>query len=154
MLFTRVLLFRDGALGSGVVDGSFERDCGCVAGGGMRSSGPPTRVTATAQTLKAGMRLIGSSAGSVSALAEDAPPQWKGAKTTSRRIVSVTCAWKRATPRRVASSTTSSWPMPSARARSGCSSARGVGAISWRLRVRRVCVPDWYWASTRPVVST
>src|SRR4029450_10504042 len=51
----------------------------------MRSSGPPTRVTATAQTLKAGIRLVGSRAGSVSALALEPPPQWKGAKTTSGR---------------------------------------------------------------------
>ena len=99
-----------------------------AGGAGMCSSGPPTRVTATAQTLKAGIRLVGSSAGSVRALALEPPPQWKGAKTTSGRIVSVTWAWNRARPRRVASSTTSSGPMPRLRARSGCSSARAVGA--------------------------
>jgi hypothetical protein len=36
----------------------------------------------------------------------------------------------------------------------GVQLARGSGAISCRLRERRVWVPDWYWASTRPVVST
>src|SRR4051794_11817999 len=102
----------------------------------MRSSGPPTRRTATAHTLKAGIRLVGSSAGSVRALALDPPPQWKGAKTTSGRTASVSCAWNRARPRRVDSSTTSSWAIPSVRARSGGSSARGGGAISCRLRER------------------
>src|SRR4051812_25074732 len=128
---------------------------GAAAGGGICSAGPSTRATATAQTLKAGILLVGSRASaSVSALALDPPPQWNGAKTTSGRIVSVTCAWNRARPRRVVSSTTSSAAMPSRRARSGCSSARAVGATIDRLRVRRVCVPDWYWAITRPVVRT
>src|SRR3954451_20683234 len=111
LLFTRVLLFREGERGSGVLVGSADLGCGWLAGvgGGVRSSGPPTRVTATAQTLKAGILLTGSRASaSVSAFALDPPPQWKGANTTSGRIASVTCAWKRARPRRVASSRTSS----------------------------------------------
>src|SRR4051794_24326396 len=140
LLFTRVLLFRDGLRGSGAVG------CWCAVGrgwlaaggGGICSAGPSTRATATAQTLKAGILLVGSRASaSVSALALDPPPQWNGAKTTSGLIVSVTCAWNRARPRRVVSSTTSSAPTPSRRARSGCSSARGGGATNWGVRGRR-----------------
>src|ERR1700710_988514 len=92
-----MVLLRDGGCGVGAGGGSGARGWGWPAGSGdgMRSSGPPIRWTATAQTLKAGIRLVGSSAGSVRALALEPPPQWKGAKTTSGRMASVTRAWDR-----------------------------------------------------------
>ena len=34
----------------------------------------------------------------------------------------------------------------------GWTSANASGASAWRLAIRRVCVPDWYCARTRPVV--
>src|SRR4051812_49238718 len=81
LLFTRVLLFRDGCRGSWVVGCWWAVGCGWVAGagGGNCSAGPSTRATATAQTLKAGILDTGSSeSASVSALALEPPPQWKG----------------------------------------------------------------------------
>src|SRR3954469_12461233 len=101
---------------------------------------------ATAQTLKGGIRLVGSSASaSVSALALEPPPQWNGAKTTSGRTASVIAAVNRAFPRRVVSSTTSSGPMACRGARSGgvqlhdVVRADGVpaGEIGVDLRARR-----------------
>ena len=64
----------------------------------------------------------------MSALALEPPPQWKGAKTTSGRMASVTSAWKRARPRRVVSSTTSSCADAEPRGRGrGAARRAGVG---------------------------
>src|SRR5690242_6076228 len=92
VLFTRVLLGRDGDRGLVLVEvglGAAVRTAaaGWSAGSGRRSAGGPIRATATAQVLKGGILDVGSSApASVSALTEDPPPQWKGTKTTSGRI--------------------------------------------------------------------
>ena len=63
------------------------------------------RSTRTAQTLNSGIRLIGSRASFVSRLADPSPPQWKGRKTVSSRILLVTSTRKRPRPRRVVSTT-------------------------------------------------
>ena len=129
---------------------------GRVVGGRVSrwsSSGLPSRTRFTAQALNAGIRECGSSTGLVSALAADAPPQWKGTKTVSARMSSLTLARNVAAPRRVVS----------------CDDvavldAEPPGEIGVQLRLglrlrwdgagtRRVCVPLWYCASSRPVVS-
>ena len=60
------------------------------------SSGPPCRAIATVQALNSGIRDCGSRAGLVSRFASESPPQWKGAKTVSGRIASVSRARKTA----------------------------------------------------------
>src|SRR5690606_4238344 len=63
--------------------------------------------TRAAHTLKSGIRLIGSSAGFVSWLADCDPPQWKGRNTVSSRIPPLTRMRNSALPRRVATPTES-----------------------------------------------
>ena len=100
-----------------------------------------------AQTLNSGIRLCGSSASLVNRLA---PTQWNGTNTVSGRIVVVTRAGALSSPRRVVTTTGSPSWAPIRSASSGCSSTNGPSSGS--SRTRRVWAPDWYCASTRPVV--
>ena len=79
-----------------------------------------------------------------------APTQWNGMKTVSGRIVVTTRAGAVIVPRRVDTRTDSPDAMPSRPASSGCTSTNGPSSGS--ARTRRVWAPDWYCASTRPVV--
>src|SRR4051812_15283307 len=73
---------------------------GRADGRGVRRAGAVAD-TATAHTLKAGIRETGSRAATVSELAREAPPQWNGANTVSGRIPVVNRARNTAFPRRV-----------------------------------------------------
>ena len=105
-----------------------------------------------AHTLNSGIRLVGSSAGLVRRLTACIPPQWKGAKTVSSRMLRVIFTVKSAAPRRVKTRTGSPSLRPCRRAVSGCNSARGAGVMSVSSAMRRVWAPDWYCDRLRPVV--
>ena len=79
-----------------------------------------------------------------------APTQWNGTKTVSGRMVATTRAGAVIAPRRVATVTGSPSSAPIRPASIGCISTKGP--VSGRSRTRRVWAPDWYCASTRPVV--
>jgi hypothetical protein len=98
------------------------------------------------------MRLVGSSASLVRRLADCRSGQWKGTKTVSGRMSRVTLAVTSIEPRRVF--TVSGPPSVTFRraAVCGCSSATAVPDMALSAGTRRVIVPDWYWARTRPVV--
>lgn len=59
-----------------------------------------------------------------------------------------------ARPRREVTATPSPSATPIRSASRGCSSTNGPGAAAFSSATRRVCAPDWYWDTTRPVVST
>lgn len=98
------------------------------------------------------MRDVGSSAGFVSVLARPAPGQWNGMKRVSGRIVEVRRAGASTRPRRDVTATTSPCATPIRPASRGCSSTNAPGAALLSSGTRRVWAPDWYWATTRPVV--
>ena len=79
---------RGGSRGSAARPGRIGRR-GWAGGQQWSSSGPPIRSADARTALKAGIRDSGSRAGSVSAFALDAPPQWNGTNTVSGRISSV-----------------------------------------------------------------
>ena len=116
------------------------------------SSGPPMRLRLTAHTLNSGILDSGSSAGSVSAFALEAPPQWNGTNSTSGRMASLSCARKTAAPRG-SGARPGRWRRCPAGAPGRDGSAR-AGRAPWRALSRRVWVPLWYWVISRPVVST
>ena len=107
----------------------------------------------TAQSLNSGMRDVGSSAGLVSRLARPRAAPVERHEDRVRADVGRQRGRGRA-PRRAAWS-----PHRVARRRSR-GGARAPGAARRTRRrpppcsasTRRVCVPDWYWRSTRPVV--
>ena len=111
-----------------------------------------TGSTRAAQTLNSGMRLVGSSAPMVRRLADCSPGQWNGMKTVSGRMSRVTLAVTSTEPRRVR--TAIGPPSTTFRRAAVCgwSSATAVPDIAFSAGTRRVIVPDWYWARTRPVV--
>ncbi len=114
---------------------------------GPAAGSEATADTAAAHTLNSGIREAGSSASLVSWLA---PTQWNGRKTVSGRIDVLTRAGADIAPRRVLTRTESPARTPSREATIGCSSTNGPSSPS--SRIRRVWAPDWYCASTRPVV--
>src|SRR5690606_11245450 len=114
---------------------------------------PATRSSRTAQTLNSGILDSGSSAGLVSWLAAFRPPQWYGTNTVSGRIVAVTRAGSSIEPRRLVTRTRSPSTTPRNSASRGCTSHRGSGYWSTSWPMRRVCSPDRYWLTTRPVVN-
>ena len=95
--------------GEGGAIGAVHGGPGCREGS---SSEGPIRRTATAHTLKAGIRENRSNTGLVSSLTFERPAQWNGAKMTSGRTTSVTRARKTPEPRRVLSSTNSLSAIP------------------------------------------
>src|SRR5690606_5787912 len=114
----------------------------------------PTRSTRTAHVLNSGIRDTGSRAGLVRVLARPAPGQWNGMNTVSGRTAAVIRAGATTRPRRDTTASGSPSAEPSRSASRGCSSTNGPGAASFSSATRRVCAPDWYWATTRPVVSS
>ncbi len=74
-------------------------------------------------------------------------------KTVSGRMVSTTEAGSVIEPRRDVTRTTSPLRMPRRAASRGCISQSGSGYCSTSGPMRRVCVPERYWLTTRPVVS-
>lgn len=110
--------------------------------------------TRTAQTLNSGIRETGSRAGLVRELARPSPGQWNGMNTVSARMVSVTRAGATARPRREVTASGVPSLTPRRAARRGWSSTKGPGAAALSSGTRRVWAPDWYWATTRPVVSS
>src|SRR5688572_9611158 len=119
----------------------------------VASTRPPARSRRTAATLNSGIFEIGSTTRCVSWLAARSPGQWYGMNTVSGRIVATTCAGRVMAPRREVTVTRSPSTTPSRSAVRGCTSHRGSGYCATRPPMRRVCVPDRYWLTTRPVVS-
>ena len=107
----------------------------------------------TAHTLNSGIRLVGSSAGLVSRLTEPAPPQWNGTNTVSSLMLRRDARphGGRAAPGHESHAIPVLHAGALRRARMDLGRS-GSGAIRASSGIRRVCVPDWYWASTRPVV--
>ena len=70
----------------------------------------------------------------------------------SGRMVGDSFTVRVAFPRRVSSRTGSPSDRPYLSAVAGLTSASADGASSFNAPMRRVWEPDWYWASTRPVV--
>lgn len=100
------------------------------------------------------MREVGSRAGLVRVLARPSPGQWNGMKTVSARMVSVMRAGATARPRREVTARGLPSTAPIRAASRGWSSTKGPGAAALSSSTRRVWAPDWYWATTRPVVSS
>ena len=73
-------------------------------------------------------------------------------KTVSGRIVRTTEARSVIASRRVVIVTQSPSAMPSCSASRGWISTFGSGCMSTSGPMRRVCVPERYWLTTRPVV--
>ena len=73
-------------------------------------------------------------------------------KIVSGRMVVTTCARSVIAPRRVSAVAQSPSAMPSFSASRGCISMRGSGYWSTSGPMRRVCVPERNWLTTRPVV--
>src|SRR5262249_7746032 len=118
-----------------------------------QSGGLPAFITRTAQTLYSGIFEIGSCAEIVNWFALLCPAQWYGMKIVSGRIVVTTCARSVIRPRRDSANAQSPSLIPNFSASCGCISMRGSEYCSTRGPMRRVCVPDRNWLTTRPVVS-
>ncbi|CAM5246470.1 hypothetical protein STANM309S_05247 [Streptomyces tanashiensis] len=104
--------------------------------------------------MNSGIRETGSSAGFTRVFARPSPAQWNGMKTVSGRIDAVIRAGATARPRRETTASLSPSATPSRSASRGWSSTKGPGAAAFSSSTRRVCAPDWYWDTTRPVVRT
>ena len=78
---------------------------------------------------------------------------YNGMNTVSGRIVLTTCAGSVIVPRRDVTVTKSPSAIPSGAARFGCISHNGSGYCATSAAMRRVCVPDKYCDTTRPVVN-
>ena len=73
-------------------------------------------------------------------------------KIVSGRIVVTTCALSVMVPRRVSAVAHSPSAIPSFAASRGCISIRGSAYCFTSGPIRRVCVPERNWLTTRPVV--
>src|SRR5690606_16562026 len=107
----------------------------------------------TALTLNSGIRLRGSSAPPVSRFARPSPGKWNGRNTVSVRMVATTRTRASALPRGEVTRASAPSASPARSAVSGWTSTNTSGAASLSSSTRRVCAPDWYCASTRPVVA-
>src|SRR5690606_26572527 len=125
-------------------------DAHCCGSSSEAYAGRSARTTRTAHTLYSGIFEIGSCAEIVSWFTDFGPAQWYGMKIVSGRIVFTTATWSVTLPRRVSALAQSPCASPSDSASRGCSSICGAGYWSISGPMRRVCVPDRNWLTTRP----